>query len=142
MEVKRSLRMDEKMIEEGLKRIRRNVEKEELEKATAAQEEEKAAHEADLAVLTDEEERLQNEKMKQMYPEDVCPVCGVHVVDARYLVDTNLSAVTCGNCHVLFMPNSRYELAVGMLKTMQQKKTSQPQHIVVPKVVPIMRKNK
>ena len=138
--------MDDRMIEEGLKRIRRSVEKEELEKTQTNQAQEQVEHETARAVLTEEEEAQQNARIKAAHPNDVCPVCGTHVVDARYLVDPGMSAVVCGVCHVMFMPQSRYDLAVNTLKSLQQKQESpvaipiDSKRVVVPKIVPMRKK--
>lgn len=130
--------MDQKMIEEGLKRLQRAVEKEELEKKIKEQTEApKQPIEAvnEDGILTEEEEEKQNEALRSNYPNDICPVCQTHVVDARYLVIATMGAVVCGICQSIFMPKSRYDEAVKM---MEQRRRAKESNIIVPKnaVVP------
>jgi len=137
--------MDERRIEEGLKRIHRQAEQEEIRKTAKAEQEPQLTRD-ELAILSREEEARQNERIKKAHPDDVCPVCSTHVADARYLVDPENNCVICGNCRVKFMPKSMYDLAVQALERLQQKKVNESiekkdeDRIIVPKIVPNIKK--
>lgn len=111
--------MDQKKIEEGLKRLERAVAVEKEEKLIKKQEEEKQEQEEGLDILSREEEDRQNAALKEQFPDDICPVCGVHVTDARYLIIPGIGGgvVCCGNCYTLYMPKSRYFIALGALES-------------------------
>lgn len=118
-------------IEAGLERLKRAADKEKIEEEAKAVEEAVELVEENRAVLSREEEGRQNEIIREKFPNDVCPACDVHVVDARYLALPQAQGiVVCGNCGNLFMPKSRLDLSIQILEEAQEKKGSQ---LVVPK---------
>jgi hypothetical protein len=136
------LKMDQKRIEDGLKRLERAVEKEELEKKVKIAEEAAPIAPTDQPVgdgiLTEEEEHRQNMLLKEQYPDDICPVCHTHIVDGRYLIIPQMGAVVCGQCQNIYMPKGRYDEAVKVLEKRKVTKSSgivaPPSDLVVPKV--------
>lgn len=134
--------MDQVRIEEGLKRLQRAAEKEKIEqKLKEAEEATKHVEpddKPDDGILTEEEEKRQNEILRTQHPDDICPVCQTHVVDGRYLVMQNIGAIVCGVCQNIFMPKSRYDDAVKSLERRRRSKEqiveTPDKEIIVPKV--------
>jgi len=129
--------MDQKRIEEGLKRLERNVEVEKVEKLKKQQEAEQEEQVQTVRVLSEEEAANRDAVMKEKYPEDRCSQCKTHVVDGRYLVLPHMGAIVCGVCRNIFMPKSKYDEALDILVNRMREEESK---IVVPekRVIPVV----
>lgn len=127
------MKLTDEEIEKGLERIRRSKELEDAEAEKKRQEEEKRAVELETSILSNEEEKAQNERQRAEHPEDICPVCNVHVVDARYMYLPIFNVIICGNCHAWFTPESKFG---GLVETLQKniEDRADTSRITVPKL--------